>query len=300
MMQSALKVLDASVAEVTAAAGERVAGTTLLLQLGAVTLLQVRRGAPERTGSAYVRTDMGTARGAFIRTLQEASASIPQFLSPYLGNIITLVLQPPLAIAGELARQAAGAHATASSSYQTHANQIAKRASAVRLLIASRVPPRVLLPALVAAYAALTADTGAKFHEVRGRVAMRVAEPHRRKTDSARRTVIAVRAYPPWQASLVSFFQMVAAVIRRLTRPEVVTYHGDLAAFFQTAFDLRNLPVSQAVPLGVRRTQTGRERPRKEPPWLTRRSTRARLAGTSHCRPFPRRRTACLWRSRTW
>jgi len=110
---------------------------------------------------------MGVTQCQFIRTLQEASASIPQFLSPYLGKIIRLVLQPPLAIAGELARQAAGTHATASSSYQTHANQIAKRASAVRLLIASRVAPRVLLPGLVAAYTALTSDTGAKFHEVR-------------------------------------------------------------------------------------------------------------------------------------
>ena len=43
--------------------------------------------------------------------------------------------------------------------------QIAKRAYAVRQLIASKVTPRVLLPAIFAAYAALTADD-ATFSEV--------------------------------------------------------------------------------------------------------------------------------------
>jgi len=115
-----------------------------------------------------------------------------------------------------------------------------------------------------------------------------------------RRTVLAVCTWPLQQASLVSFFQMVAAVIRRLTRPEVVTYHGDLATFFQTAFDLRNLPVSQAVPLGVRHAQTGRLGPKRKDT-ITNASRHAHALGESfNCSPCARRRTACLWRSRTW
>ena len=59
---------------------------------------------------------------------QEAIASIPQFMSPYLSKMLALTLQPAITLAGDLARQG-----TVSNTHQTHANQV-RRAPAHRRL----------------------------------------------------------------------------------------------------------------------------------------------------------------------
>ena len=216
--------------------------------------------------------------------VQEAAAAIPQFLSPYLSRILSLSLHPSIALADALAREGAGTTAGSSSSYQTHANQvrrrrarragvsdvgqptaaggppepdgavrvshrcvpqISKRAHAVRHLIAAKVTPRVLLPGMFDAYAALTAGTVA-FAEVRRVLwtSVRVGTFWSQTSPGGWGAGCSERGGPYGQASLTSFFELLSGVVRRLTRPEIVLYHAQIYSFFQSALDLRATPMA--------------------------------------------------------